>query len=233
MNFKTERFEMRLEPKMLDQLDAWRIRYGDGVSRSEAARRLMETGLRQIDERSIRISDGERLITIMLCDLYRRMDVKDGVFDPDFIKSILSGGHYWALAWEHSGFFDRNHDREQIVAEVTEILDMWRFLEHGYKQLSDSEKKQVVDELNLFDGKVHFSGFDSTNESEHYAITQFLLDKMNRYGGFKDRKRDAHSDRLDGYRRMLKVFSPMRPMLAGSDLSAVQIIKILEMQKLR
>ena len=43
---KTERFEMRLDVEMLDQIDEWRRKQGDIPSRAEAIRRLVELGLK-------------------------------------------------------------------------------------------------------------------------------------------------------------------------------------------
>jgi metal-responsive CopG/Arc/MetJ family transcriptional regulator len=40
----TERFEMRLGQSVLEKVDAWRAGQSDVPSRSEAVRRLVETG---------------------------------------------------------------------------------------------------------------------------------------------------------------------------------------------
>lgn len=42
---KTERFEMRLDPKLLERIDGWRREQSDIPSRAEAIRRLVELAL--------------------------------------------------------------------------------------------------------------------------------------------------------------------------------------------
>jgi hypothetical protein len=42
---KTERFELRLEPKMIKRIDDWRRQQSDLPPRAEAMRRLVELGL--------------------------------------------------------------------------------------------------------------------------------------------------------------------------------------------
>lgn len=228
MRPKTERFELRLEQKMLDRLDAWRSRDGEGASRAEAARRLMEIGLQQYGENGVQISDGEKLIITMLRDLYRGLGVKNGEVDPDFILSALVGGHYWGLAWEYTGILHSHQDREQVVSEVVNILDMWSFLESGYERLSDEQKEHIAEEMDPFGKNIRFPGFDGNNETGHFGVARFLVDEMNRFQSFKGRELNSHSERLDGYRRMLMAFEPMRSKLTGGDLSASQIITILK-----
>ena len=45
MNAKSERFEMRLSPELIAQLDQWRREQPDLPPRAEAVRRLIELGL--------------------------------------------------------------------------------------------------------------------------------------------------------------------------------------------
>ncbi|MEW5704425.1 MAG: YfbU family protein [Pseudomonadota bacterium] len=227
MQTKTERFEMRLDQAMVDRLDAWRSQRDDVPSRAEAARRLIEIGLQQYAAKGVRISDGEKLILSMLRDLYRHLEVKGGEIDPDFVLSALVGGHYWGLAWEHGGLFHGHEDREQAVSEVVNILDMWSFLESGYARLTDDDKARIASELESLGKDVRFPGFDGNNESEHYSISRFLIDDMDRFSSFKGRDLNSHHPVLDGYRRMLLVFEPKRRTLTGGELDVSQIIAVL------
>lgn len=45
MQTRTQRFEMRLDQRDLDRLDAWRAKQPDLPSRAEAVRRLVDVGL--------------------------------------------------------------------------------------------------------------------------------------------------------------------------------------------
>ena len=70
MNLKTERVELRLDEETVTSVDSWRAKLTDIPSRSEAIRRLIELGLRQ-KQHGAQISDGERLVVMMLCDMYK------------------------------------------------------------------------------------------------------------------------------------------------------------------
>ena len=60
---KSERLEIRLETSTLTRLDQWAAQQPDRPTRSDAVRRLIESGL------GVQISDGDRLIVMMLRDL--------------------------------------------------------------------------------------------------------------------------------------------------------------------
>src|ERR1700693_5235013 len=111
----TERFEMRLSQSVLEEVDSWRARQGDVPSRSEAVRRLVEEGLASRSrERQIKIADGEKLILIMLCQLFKHLKVKDGEIDPAFVEAVIFGGHYWGLDWKYSGLFHGHEDAKTV-----------------------------------------------------------------------------------------------------------------------
>lgn len=139
---KTERFEMRLDPHTVQRIDAWRAEQPDRPSRAEAMRRLADTGLAVLGKGSIRINHGETLILMMLRDLYKHQNV-EGEIQPDFVGEAIWGGHYWGLEWQYSGLFHGHVDREEVVYEVVDVLDMWSFIETGFARLSDKEKKKL------------------------------------------------------------------------------------------
>ena len=227
MQLKTERFEMRLDSRTLERVDAWRARQADLPSRAEAVRRLMESGLSEMESKPLKFSDGEKLITSMLCELYMHHKI-DGNIDPFFVKEALLGGHYWGLEWKYTGIFHGHEDNSATVREVVDVLDMWSFLEESYGRLSKKDKDHVAKEARHFGKRVIFPGFDGNNETEHLLIAEFLINKLDRFTQFKDRDLNSHAPRIQGYRRMVQVFEPMRPNLGlGNWLSAGAIIKIL------
>ena len=234
MQVKTERFELRLEQALIGRLDKWRENQDGHPSRAEAARRLMETGLQQYGESGVQISDGEKLILTILRDIYRNLGIQNGEVNPDFVLSALVGGHYWALAWEYPGIFHGEVDRQQLVSEVSHILDMWSFLEKGYGRLSDDQKKEIERELDPFGKDIRFPGFDGNNEPNHFSIARFLVDEMNRFASFKGRELNSHRTSLILYQRMLKAFEPIRKTLigGGGDLSVSQIITIMKAREM-
>ena len=84
------------------------------------------------------LSDGEKLILVMLCDIHKALNVK-GAVDPDFVSSAISSGNIKELAWEMQGIFG---EKDKPAAEVDQILDMWSTVERAYKRLTAEEKQQ-------------------------------------------------------------------------------------------
>lgn len=226
MQAKTERFEMRLDQETLDALDEWRGRQGDLPSRAEAIRRMIDTGVSSASRPPVRLNDGEKLILLMLCDLHKHLKVK-GEIDPDFVTEAVTGGHYWGLRWRYSGIFHGHEDNEQVVSEVVDVLDMWSFLESGCAKLSTKDKARVATEAAPFGKNVRFRGFDGNNETEHLGIARFLIEQLDRFSSFDGRDLNSHHPSMETYRRMLRVFDPIRRNLMGRELEVSEIIAIL------
>ena len=224
----TERFEMRLGQSVLENVDVWRTRQNDLPSRSEAVRRLVEVGLGATGgDGHIRLSDGDKLILIMLCQLFKQLKLKSEI-DPEFVEAAIHGGHYWGLKWEYSGIFHDYEDKQSVVNEVVDVLDMWSFLESGFGKLPKKDKDRVASEAEPFGKRVVFAGFDGNNESEYMGVARFLIEKLDRFSSFKGRDLDAHMPTIDAHRRMFAVFEPIRRTLTGRDLNAKEIIEILK-----
>ena len=226
----TERFEMRLGTSVLKEVDAWRARQGDLLSRAEAIRRLIDAGLAATSgsAKQVQLTDGDKLILLMLGDLFRQLKLKAGEIDPNFIAEVIFGGHSWGLEWKYSGIFHGPEDKRTVVSEVVGILEMWSFLESGYQELSKNDKARVAAEASPFGKQVLFRGFDGNNESEHIGIARFLLEQLDSFTNFKGRELNAHMPKIDSYQRMLAVFKALRGTLTGRELGAGEIIKILK-----
>jgi uncharacterized protein YfbU (UPF0304 family) len=229
MTPKSERFEMRLDEETLGRIDKWRAKENDVPSRAEAIRRLIEGGLERAQDgnQNVRFTDGEKLIAMMMRDVYKHLKIR-GEVDPEFVGDVMFGGHYWAPRWNMHGVFHEYEDDPRDVRFVVDVLDMWTFIEHAYGKLSAKEKRVVEKEAEPFGKNPRFIGFDGNNESAHLGISQFLIHKMNRFSKFKDRELNSHSPVIDAYRRMLNVFEPMRKRLDGIELSVDQLAAILK-----
>lgn len=231
MQARSERFEMRLDPAILDAVDQWREDQADRPSRSEAVRRLVETGLTVAGKRGVTITDGEKLILSMLADLLQHQGVKSDL-DPKLVMSGLYGGHYWGLRMKYNGLFHGHRDSDERVAEVIDYLDMWSFLETGFDKLSAQDKQRVKVEAAPFGEDVKFRGFDGNNESEYMSIARFLVDDLERFTHFAGRAAlNSHMPVVGGYRRMYQVFERIRPTLVGRELSAAEIIELLNARR--
>ena len=177
---------------------------------------------------TVNFSDGEKLLALMMRDIYRHFKLSGGEIDPEFVGAVIVGGHYWAPRWDMQGLFHDHEDDLRDVRLVVDILDMWSFVESAHSKLSKKEKDRVEKEAEPFGKNVQLLGFDGNNESAHMGIAQFLIEKMNRFTRFKGRDLNSHMPTLSTYSRTLSKFAPIRAGLVGTGLDAGQLITILK-----
>jgi uncharacterized protein YfbU (UPF0304 family) len=225
---KTERFEMRLDEEIISRVDSWRAQQTDVPSRAEAMRRLVETGLAERRGDAVRFSDGEKLLLLMMRDLFKHLKMKDAESDVDFISKVIFGGHYWAPKWKQVGVFHDHEDNPAHLRVVLDVLEMWDSIERGYERLSKKDRERVAKDAEPFGERVRFWGFDGNTEAAYSNIARFLVNDMDRYTRFKGRDLNSHMPTLGAYGRMLEVFAPIRSALVGGDLSAGEIIALLK-----
>jgi len=225
---KSERFEMRMDEDILARVDRWRSSQTDLPSRAEAMRRLVEVGLSRELADTVRYSDGEKLLIMMMRDLYKNLKLQRGEIDPDFVAEVILGGHYWAPKWEMPGLYHDHEDDPTEVRFVVDVLDMWSFIESAFAKLTKKDKDRIEKEVGPIGRSVKFIGFDGNNETTLMGIALFFVNKMGRFSLFHGRDMNSHTPMASNYRRMLSVFGPMRAGLVGTDLSARQIIAILQ-----
>lgn len=228
MASKMERFEMRIDEDQLARVDAWASEQDDRPVRAEAVRRLIDLGLSAGSQRAVRFSDGEKMLMLMMRDIYKHLKLKDGESDPDFLAKVIYGGHYWAPKWELQGVFHDHVDDPEEVSYVVDVLDMWSFMEEAFASMSAAEKKKLVAEVGPWAERVKFAGFDGNNESSQLGIARFLIEDMDRFEKFKGRDLNAHHPTEERYRRMVKLFAPMRVTLVGHGLSVRQVAELLK-----
>lgn len=174
------------------------------------------------------LSDGEKLILAMLCDIHKALDVK-GQVDPERVRASIAGGRLENLNQFLPGA--RQNSWEAPVEEVGEILDMWSAIERGYKRLSAEEKERVEAEAGPLGRGVRFSGFDGDTEGEYRNIAHHVIEETGRFERFQGRKLDSSMPSLEGYRRMLRLFGPMRPSTGDCRLDVRQIIELANAEK--
>lgn len=146
------------------------------------------------------LSDGEKLILIMLSEMYDAQAVK-GEIDPDFIRAAIFGDHVWAISWKYSGIpFAQKKDDPPEVKETVDILAMWDLVEFAYEHLSDDDKKWLLAETKRSELPC-FIGFDG-NADRHYDIARFMIEHLDRFSRFQERGMNSHHTVLPGYLRM-------------------------------
>ncbi|HEY0130128.1 MAG TPA: YfbU family protein [Allosphingosinicella sp.] len=222
---KSERFEMRLDARLIERLDRWRGEQEDKPSRAEAVRRLVEAGLAG-GRRAFSIGDGEKLLLAMVSDIYART-VPDGEFDAAFVTSALYGGHHWGLEWGYPGLFHGHVDSPAVVSEVVNILDMWSSVESSFDRLASDARTRVEAAAGQDRALFRFAGFDGNNESEHLSAARFMIEKLERFPAFKTRELNSHWPMLERYRAQYRAFEPIRARARGELLRAADLIEIM------
>ncbi|HIF9156398.1 TPA: YfbU family protein [Photobacterium damselae] len=173
------------------------------------------------------LSDGEKLIAIMLSDLYRHLNI-DGEINAEFISTAIYNNHLWSIPFKYSSLDFEDNDIPEDVKEVLNIMTMWRFIEHHYSELSNTDKSEVARLAAPFGENPIFEGFDGNNETHQMGIAQCIIEELNRFNEFQDRDLNSHAPSLDGYRRMLPVFEAVqRSYLYRENVSAEDLVSIL------
>ncbi len=176
----------------------------------------------------ITLSDGEKLILLLLCDIHQALKVR-GEIDSEFIQSAIFSGNLWGLKWKMSGVFHDSEPTQEQITETVDVLDMWSFIESSYEKLSEADKERIAKEADPFGKYVKFPGFSGNEETYNLSIARFLIDQLGRFTNFKGRDLDSHFPSLDAYRRMLSVYMPLRNEIAHTGgLTADQLIAILK-----
>jgi hypothetical protein len=79
----------------------------------------------------VQLSDGEKLLAIMMSDICKHLKLK-GEIDSEFVVGAIAGGHYnWALAWKMPGLYHDEDDPTEVQF-VRRVLGMWTFLERAH-----------------------------------------------------------------------------------------------------
>ncbi len=175
----------------------------------------------------MKITDGEKLILLMLSELYDKLGV-NGEVEPDFIRSAIFSDNMWGIPWKYVGIPFEEQDTPETVKEVLDILDMWSFIERSYENLSNDEKSFVEKEAAPFGKNPSFPGFDGNNESDYVGAASFIVNDLDRFEEFKGRDFNSHCPSIDSYSRMLSIFKPMFESLNFQPLSAQNLIDILK-----
>jgi uncharacterized protein YfbU (UPF0304 family) len=144
----------------------------------------------------MKLSDGERLIALMLADVLKAVRWKDGI-DPDFVTSAINSGNLWALKTRYPGLTDHDAD-DEVVSEVREILSVTSIIEKAIGRLPEEELFYIAPAHRQI-----FSGFDGNNESEHYSVAHFIIHDMNEFEYFANRQLNSHGPSLDHYRALI------------------------------
>lgn len=230
---KTERFELRLDPSILERVDTWRGDQPDLPTRAEAVRRLVEEGLATRSRSNFVLNNQEKLIVWLLTEVLQNQKAHDKHDEKTIrlIREAIYGGHFWAMQWELTGILHDHVDRRDRVSLVVDILDMWWFIENACSKFTDADRERLVSEVGPWANDPKFHGFDGNNEGEYMSIAMFLVDEMGRFQELKGRSFNSHSPTVARYGAMARRFEQMRPSLGmGRSLTVDNVIELLKVR---
>ncbi len=148
----------------------------------------------------MKLTDGERLITVMLSEVMEHLDL-DGELDPSLIKKLVCGGDEWALKRKYSGIFGCEPPADGVVSETTDILWMWGIIESSIAKLEGAEAETAKGWH-----YTNFGGFDGNNDP-HYGVAQTMVRELGEFADFAHRDLNSHSQSsLPRYREMYGKF---------------------------
>jgi hypothetical protein len=130
------------------------------------------------------LSNGEKLILIMLSEIYEKLKI-EGEVDPEFVRKAIFDESTWALAWKYLGIVGSGSESTPSV--VKDVLEMWELLEHSYNRLQATDREKVKAETKPSGYDVRFSGFDGNHETEYMAAARVLINDLDRFSLFKGR----------------------------------------------
>lgn len=179
----------------------------------------------------MRLTNPEKLMLLMLAEIQEQVGVKNGT-DTKLLQEAIYSNNTWALDWDMPGVVGDNPDpTPPKVSAVCDILDMWMFIETGYSKLSKADKEQVAKQAGVFVKNPRFAGFDGNNETDYMSIARFFVEQMGRFEHFQGRDFNSHAPTASRYSNMAKAFEPMRAQLGHSELSAHQIVELLNVER--
>jgi uncharacterized protein YfbU (UPF0304 family) len=148
----------------------------------------------------MQLSDGERLITIMLAEVMQSLKLSNSV-DPKLISTLASNGDDWAIERHYQGIFGCIGPSPSEVKETTDILWMWGIIEHSLTLLTGAQATTAQSWH-----WTSFSGFDG-NHDRHYGIAHTMINELGEFSNFKTRALNSHSQtNLPRYLSMYQTF---------------------------
>ncbi len=111
------------------------------------------------------------------------------------------------------------------VKQVSEILNMWRFMVRSYESFDAANKKNILAGAGVVG--VAFPGFDGNSESQQLSIARFMIERMDMF--IELQVTNSHMPTLGRYHRMLKQVEPLCPReMAKRELTVAAVIVILK-----
>ncbi len=175
----------------------------------------------------MKISDGEKLIMLMLCELNDKIEqnsIKDDFIDFKFIKTAILKNSEWSLFYKFKGL-NLQAPTEIEVKEVIGVLEMWDMIEISYTKLSYYDKIIVDKEAYC---KPIFTGFGDIREDKYIKIAEYFIHELGYYTVFKNRDFSNSYYGMSIYRKMLDYYLSIKNTVIYN----CRILKVEEIIKL-
>jgi uncharacterized protein YfbU (UPF0304 family) len=128
-------------------------------------------------------------------------------FDQEIAGCRIPGGRFRI-------FPDPEADASPIVQEIADFLDMWSCLEDGFEALDAADQKAFREDDDLIPPV--FQGFDGNEEGDYQGVAGFMIGHLACFTKFAGRDLESHHPVVEGYRRVLQAFHPVRDRIDGT-----------------
>ncbi|EOV9655752.1 YfbU family protein [Cronobacter dublinensis] len=176
----------------------------------------------------MKLTDAEKVSLTLLTEIHRSLKLYEEGIDSTLISNAIDTGNEWAITWKYGSYLGFN-DREipDEVKEVSNILEMWSFIEEGVAALDASERQILEEKAAPYGRNPVFSGFDGNNEARSQSIASFLSNELGVYERFAGRSFYSPSSRMPIYQRMYVIFEAWLKNYPDRNLNLDELVKIL------
>ncbi len=172
----------------------------------------------------MKLTDGEKLILMMLGDLHKNLNVR-GEIDGEFVQASILNDQLWGLRWQYGFVFQDHEDDPADVTETADILQMFTWIDRSFNSLSATDQAKVKQQTSANAHYLTFEGFDGNNDA-HFHIASYMVDDLGRFDEYAGKDLNSHSiASLPKYRRMLPIYK--RTLRGSTLMTADQLIAVL------
>ena len=168
------------------------------------------------------MTDVERLIFLMLSEINEKIGIKSNIL-PDFITTTN-------LRDKQCPFIESSSNKKNalsITEEVVSILDMWVDIQRSHYSLTNEKREMLEINVPYIGNKPVFSGFDISYEKDYMELTRYLVGEIERFRKLWVSDFVSKTPSLNGYKRMLDVYIPIRDAHPNKLLTLNQLCEIL------
>ena len=170
------------------------------------------------------MTKAERLIVLMLCDLYKSPE-EDKIFNPKLIEYAVAQGQLWALSWKYGDLLSADPPTKEQVDLVADVMTMWQVIEAFMPRFTPEERDEIVTATDRSLDRIKFQGF---YEAPYRSIFSFMLEELELWPEFAGREYSKMLPVLEADLRMLAKYKEIRDAdRFDLKLTPAQIIEIL------